>query len=208
VPAIKSMISDKRPTLRQRQALATRNLILEAARDLFLERGYANTTIEAIADQAGTAASTVYAIFGSKRGLLRLIRQAWHEQTFIKEFLASEQREVEPARRLEGLAAATRRQWEMGMEVVAIYRGAAAVDKDAAAELAEALEGRHRGLDKFTKSLAPGLREGLDIQNASAILRTLCLVEVYEELVKRSGWTPEAYQQWLASTLKQELLGK
>ena len=56
-------------THRQRQALQTRRLISEAARDLFLERGYAATTMDAIAGEAGVAVSTVYAIFKNKRAI-------------------------------------------------------------------------------------------------------------------------------------------
>jgi AcrR family transcriptional regulator len=199
-------MSDKRPTHRQRQAQATRSLIIEAARALFLERGYTNTTIEAIADQAGVAGSTVYAVFSSKRGILRAIREPWHGQSHIREFLASDQHDTEPAIRLERLARATCLQWETGTEVIAIYRSAAAADSEAAAELAEALEGRRKGLDAFTCSLEPHLRPGMDVLQASAILRALCQAEVYEELVKRSGWTTEAYITWLATALKREIL--
>ena len=63
---------------RQRQALATQQLILETARALFLEQGYGITTIEAIAAAAGVAVSTVYAVYKNKRTLLKAIREAWH----------------------------------------------------------------------------------------------------------------------------------
>ena len=67
------------PSHRQRQALWTRRLIVDAARELFLERGYAATTMDAIAKEAGVAVSTVYAIYKNKRNILRAIREAWHE---------------------------------------------------------------------------------------------------------------------------------
>ncbi len=57
-------------TRRQEQARQTRRLILEAARALFCERGYAGATVEAIAEEAQVAPETVYAIYASKRGLL------------------------------------------------------------------------------------------------------------------------------------------
>lgn len=46
---------EARLTHRQRQALWTRRLIVDAARELFLEQGYSATTIEAIAEEAGVA---------------------------------------------------------------------------------------------------------------------------------------------------------
>jgi AcrR family transcriptional regulator len=44
--------------------------VLEAATRLFSERGWAGTTIGAVATEAGTAVETVYSAFGSKPGLL------------------------------------------------------------------------------------------------------------------------------------------
>src|SRR4029077_151636 len=57
-------------SLRKEQARQTRTRMLDAAQRLFAERGYAATTIETIASNAGVAVDTVYANFGSKRGLL------------------------------------------------------------------------------------------------------------------------------------------
>jgi AcrR family transcriptional regulator len=193
-------------THRQRQAQVTRSMIVAAAQELFLEQGYICTTIEVIAERAGVATSTVYAIFGSKRGILRAIRDAWHERTHIREVLSSSKLSSNPVERLDQLAAATRRQWEMGAEVTAIYTGAAAADPRAAAELTQALTGRREGLQSFTKSLKPHLRSGLDADHAASILQALCLPEVFDELVRRSGWSADEYQAWLTRTLKWELL--
>ena len=52
---------------RQAQAQETRRHILEAARKLFMERGYAGATAEAIASEAGVSAQTIYAIFKNKK---------------------------------------------------------------------------------------------------------------------------------------------
>src|SRR5512143_467828 len=98
-------------TLRQRQAQATRSMIVAAAQALFLEQGYICTTIEMIAERAGVAISTVYAIFGSKRGILRAIRDTWHERSHIREVLSNSQPSSKPEARLEQLAEATRKQW-------------------------------------------------------------------------------------------------
>jgi AcrR family transcriptional regulator len=198
--------TEAKTTHRQRQAQVTRSMIVTAAQALFLEQGYICTTIDVIAEQAGVATSTVYAIFGSKRGILRAIRDAWHERTHIREVLSSSQQSTNPQERLEQLAEATRRQWEMGAEVTAIYTGAAAADPRAAAELTQALAGRREGLQSFTISLAPHLRPGLDTVHAASILQALCLPEVFDELVRRSGWSADEYQAWLAQVLKREML--
>src|SRR5918998_3356489 len=110
-------------THRQRQALWTRRLIVDAARKLFLERGYTATTIEAIAKEADVAVSTVYAIYKNKRAILRAIREAWHEQTHAREINEEASRQPDPERRLRLVALANRRQWEAGSALVAVYLG-------------------------------------------------------------------------------------
>src|SRR4030067_1866806 len=94
------IISEPRTTHRQRQAQVTRNMIVSAAQALFLEQGYICTTIDSIAERAGVATSTVYAIFGSKRGILRAIRDTWHERTHIREVISSSSQSASPAERL------------------------------------------------------------------------------------------------------------
>ena len=195
-----------RLTHRQRQALETRRLISEAAGRLFLERGYAATTIDAIAGEAGVAVSTVYAAFKNKRAILKEIRLAWHDRTHAREINAEAAGQPDLERRLEMVANSNRRQWEIGAGLIAIYQGAAAADREAAAELEEALRGRRAALDRVVEGMEVALRPDLDVPRAAAILRALCRPEVYQDLVEESGWSPDEYESWLAETLKRELL--
>ncbi|WP_326766962.1 TetR family transcriptional regulator [Streptomyces sp. NBC_01591] len=55
---------------RRRDAAATRRRLLEAARDLFAERGYEGATVRSIAARAGVNQALLFRYFGSKRGLL------------------------------------------------------------------------------------------------------------------------------------------
>lgn len=87
------MVAVERPTSRiQKRAAATRARIIRAAYDLFCDRGYRATTMEAIAEAADVAVQTVYFTFGTKDELLREVHgwtvlgddptppaaQAWH----------------------------------------------------------------------------------------------------------------------------------
>ncbi|MEE1771611.1 TetR family transcriptional regulator [Streptomyces sp. JV185] len=58
------------PEERRRDAAATRRRLLEAARDLFAERGYEGATVRSIAARAGVNQALLFRYFGSKRGLL------------------------------------------------------------------------------------------------------------------------------------------
>jgi AcrR family transcriptional regulator len=62
--------------LRKEQAARTRMLITEAAAELFVSEGYARTTVRAIAERAGVAPDTVYAVFSSKVGVLTAVLNA------------------------------------------------------------------------------------------------------------------------------------
>lgn len=193
-------------THRQRQALATRDLIVDAAQGLFLEQGYATTTIEAIAAKAGVAVSTVYTIFGNKRGILKSIREAWHQESRQRDIYNEALHQPDPKRRLELAAHATRRQWETGTLMTTIYQSASATDREAATELKEALEGRRTFLRRFIQEMSALLKPTLDAEHASAIFLALTLMEVYRDFIDVWKWTPDEYEAWLATTLKQQLL--
>ena len=193
-------------THRQRQAVATQTLIVDVSRALFLQQGYGATTIEAIAEQAGVAVSTIYAIFKNKRGILRAIREAWHQESGQRDIYQAALEQPHAGRRLELVAHATRRQWETGATMTAIYRGAAAVDTEAAIELDNALQGRRAHLDRFVAASIELFRPDLPPTYLAAIFRALTLAEVYQELIEQGGWSPDDYENWLAQMLKQQLL--
>src|SRR3954452_19183293 len=67
------MTSRRSPDSRKDQARTrlARAAVVEAAKGLFLERGYGATTIEAISASADVPPATVYRLFSSKHGILR-----------------------------------------------------------------------------------------------------------------------------------------
>src|ERR1700712_4351948 len=70
MPVVKRPYSAPR---REEAALATRRAVIDAAQALFLEHGFAGTTIDQIAVQAGVSRPTVFAV-GGKAVLLKLAR--------------------------------------------------------------------------------------------------------------------------------------
>jgi AcrR family transcriptional regulator len=200
------MSQEAQLTHRQRQALQTRRLIVDAASRLFLERGYGVTTMEAIAAEAGVAVRTVYTIFKNKRAFLQEIRSALLDQARTREIHEEARNQRDPQRRLEMIAHQSRLQWEFGGGMIAIHEGAAAVDLEAAAELREVLGGRRRIMTRFVAEMKDALRPDLDAGQAAATLLALAQPAVYRELVEVAGWSPDQYEAWLAETLKEQLL--
>lgn len=60
-------------TFRDEVAALKRQRILDAAAELFYRQGYANTTLDAVAEQLGFTKAFIYANFGSKTELLAAI---------------------------------------------------------------------------------------------------------------------------------------
>lgn len=61
--------------VREARQDAYRSLILEAAQRVFATRGYAEVKVQEIAEDAGIATGTVYAIFPSKQELYRAVHR-------------------------------------------------------------------------------------------------------------------------------------
>jgi AcrR family transcriptional regulator len=62
--------------LRERQAEATRELLVSIARERFAEQGYAATSIEDIVQRAGVAKGALYHHFSGKEALFRAVYEA------------------------------------------------------------------------------------------------------------------------------------
>jgi hypothetical protein len=134
------------------------------------------------------------------------IRQAWHEESEQQSLYQSALAQPDADKRLALAAHATRRQWETGATMILIYKGAAATDAEAAAELEESLAGRRRNLNQFIAASASFLNPDLTQAQAAAIFHALTHEGIYQELVEQSNWTPDEYEQWLTQTLQQQLL--
>ncbi len=195
-----------RVPLRQRQALETRRAIAHAARSLFAERGYAATSIEVVAQEAGVADRTVYATFGTKKAILAAICEEWLSEAGVMETVAEGLAERDLRRRLALVAYSSRRQWESERGVRSMLEGAAASDSEVARMLAGWRSDRARSLHAIVGGLESDLRSGIDSNHAGAIIRALTSAEVYSELVAGEGWTPAEYEQWLAGLLGDILL--
>ena len=195
-----------RPSLRDERAQVTRRRIADAARRLFSARGYAATTLAEIATEAGVAVQTVYAVYGSKAGILAALRETAIGQPEA-EALYARALEAPTARdRLALFARSIRSRWERTGDIVAIHRDAGGADPTVRAGEAATHERRRRGLRALAERLEGELRPGVEVARAAAILDALTLPELYAELVGVLGWSPDAYEAWLVEVLSRELL--
>jgi AcrR family transcriptional regulator len=190
---------------RRRDRAETRARMLDAAKRLFLARGYAGTTIPDIAAAAEVAVPTIYWAFGSKRAMVGEIRAAWLETARTGERLREVLAIDEPGARLDAYAAFMANQWASGADALAIQQDAMRADPEVAAEITAVLAERAERLGAVVAPLAPCLREPLSVETAHDLLLALSLLEVYRELHAR-GWTDAQYQAWLGQALREQLL--
>ena len=188
--------------------------MLDAARGLFIERGFGATTIDAIAGGADVSPETIYATFGNKRSILAelvdvsiaggqnaglVLEQAW---------VAMMREEADPRRRLAILAHNGRTILERRAAIDEVVRGAADVDPEIAALWARGKAQRHAGQRELLRIVvgAGGLRPGLDLATAADILYAIGSPETYRHLVVDRGWSGRRFERWYAETLERLLL--
>jgi AcrR family transcriptional regulator len=203
-----------RSSLRTEQAAQTRMRILDAGGDLFAERGYVATTVDAVATQAGVAADTVYAIFGTKKALLSaLIDLRVTGGSEGSDVLAGDGPQAVRAvtsqpEMVAGFAADIAARVERVRPIDDIMRSAAAIDPDIADLRVRMQENRFSKLRAFVgwlMAIGP-LRDDMDIDEAAATVWTLTSPEVNRMLRDARGWSAQRYEQWLATTLLRVLL--
>ncbi len=198
----------------QARTRLARSAVVRTARALFLERGYAGTTIEAISDLSDVPPATVYRLFSSKLGILKALLDvsiagddaavALEDRLHVRALLADR----DPRNQLAGLARTIRGIMSRAEPLHRILVSAAGSDPDAAALLAELLRQRQHGHAQIARSLARAgaLRPELGERDADDIIHAVTSPEVYRLLVWDRVWPPERYEQWLKGILIDQLL--
>ncbi len=201
-------------SLRAQQAAARRSAVAQAARELFVERGYPATTMDEVAKRADVSLKTVYNAYGNKASLLRAV---WDlslkgdlddapvaERHWYTALLA----EPDPHRQLEMTAESSRVVKTRIGPLLRVIRDAAPTDGDLAA-LWELIQTDFWANQRaIVESLAGkgSLRPELDVQRATDLLWTLNHPDVWLLLVDRRGWSPEEWESWFATSCREQLL--
>lgn len=203
-----------RSTLREEQARATRRAIVEAGAALFVERGFAGTTVDAIAERAGVSRKTVFTSVGGKVAVLKDAFD-WAlagddapvplgDRPAVRDFLT----ETDPATAVEKWA---RVMSEIAGRLAYIHPAlVAAADVDPeAAELNETSErNRLHGARTFVRHLREvgGLREDVSVKRGAAVAALLMDPLGYRRLVLGDGWREKEYAAWVARMAAASLL--
>jgi AcrR family transcriptional regulator len=198
----------------QARTRLARSAVVGAAQDLFLERGYGATTVEAISEQAGVPTATVYRLFASKLGILKALLDVSiagdHESVpvarrpQVTELAGTD----DPAQQLQGFVAVASGINDRVAPTYRILVSAAGTDPDAAVLLDGLTQQRQQGQRLIARALARAgaLRPGMRERDAADIIHALLSPEIYRLTVVDRGWSSDRYRTWLTELLVDQLL--
>jgi AcrR family transcriptional regulator len=182
----------------------TRARIVNAATRLFAEQGYLDTTMAAIAAEAGVAVQTLYLGFGSKGAILK----AAHDVAIVgddepiplleRPWIAELRAEPDGARALALLLANALPIIERAAPIHTVIQAAAA-DPEVAEQLQENEAGRFTSMQTYARELAakPGFAPDLSADTAADVLYAVITADVYRRLVLERHWPREQWSAWI-----------
>jgi AcrR family transcriptional regulator len=197
--------------LRQQQAALTRSAVVDAAAELFVAQGYANTSVRAIAERAEVAPDTVYAVFGTKVRVLTAVIDARLAPPGVDNVMERPEAqavrdETDQRAQLHRFARDIASLSTRVRPVYEVLRTAAASEPDARAVFEEMEAHRLANMGHLAEWLAARgpLRVGQN--TAATIIWTLASPDVARMLCDVQGWTEHQHADWLEALLAHALL--
>src|SRR5918992_4806423 len=198
--------------VREEQAARTRGRILDAASDLFLERGYGRTTMQDIADRAGVARDTVHTVFGSKAKVLtslidlRLVPDESVANITQRPELQAIRAEVDQRKQIERFADFITGVSTQLRPVFEILRTASAVEPEMAKVFEEMDRYRMKNMQTYARWIAARGPLRVSTRRAGEIIWALASPDVGRMLCDELGWSQAQHARWLSDTLARTLL--
>lgn len=205
-------VKSAHPT-RAERAQQTRRRMLDSARVLFIDNGYAATTMDRIAEHAGVAVQTLYYTFRTKGQLLCEVVEATAagdedappvlQRAWVQEMLTANSGQ-------RVLALAVEHGADIFVRAAPLWPAvaAAAGDPYVAGYWREVAANRRIGQAQMVAKLDElgALRPGLDANRATDIVVVLFGHDVFRSLIGEAGWSVADYKNWLLTALAQQLL--
>jgi AcrR family transcriptional regulator len=198
--------------VRDEQARMTRTRIVQAADELFRERGYARATMKDIAERAGVARDTVHSVFGNKAALIPAIvdLRLVPDESVLNVADTPEARAVmnepDPARQLELFADFMTKLNVALRPVFEVMRGAAASEPAVAEKLVILEKSRMANMRRYVGWFAERGPLRVSTDSAAETLFTILSPDVGRLLCDELGWSRKRHAAWVADVLKRTLL--
>jgi AcrR family transcriptional regulator len=191
---------------RRERAARDRDRVLDVARSLFLENGYAHTTVSEVARQAEVSPESIYKAFGAKSGLVR----AMHERSLLGQGpLPAEGRSDDAQLTAADGAEAARMLGELTAEVaplvvpllLVIRTAADGGDASMRELLARTESDRYARMMHNARTLAGRGLLAVGVETAADVMWACTAPELYERLVLRRGWSADRFGDLIGRTL-------
>ncbi len=195
--------AEYRSERRQEQAAVTRRAIIDAARTLFVERGYARTTVADIAAAANVAVPTVYASVGPKAAILAEWRKQIPVLAGVPDDAQSALADVsDPADAIRGCVAVIRRMMETSGDLLCAIESAAPFEPVAAQAWEEGLVIHRRVWGLVVERLEElgALRQAPLATKIADVLSLLSLPATWRTLGRDYAWTYDEIEAWIVET--------
>jgi AcrR family transcriptional regulator len=193
---------------RDEYAQATRQAIIDAARQLFSQHGYFSTKVDDIATLARVAPATVYAVSGGKHGLLRTLMEIWTTAPIVAGTIRSIEVMTNPEAILRVVAAACRQMREEFDDIIRVLLATAPNDRAVAESFASATARYRQAFASIAQRLADlgALRDGVDAIQAVDVFWFYFGYSGLSTLHDDNGWSYERAEQWLCQAASRALL--
>lgn len=200
---------------RRERAKATRRRIADAALARFSGQGYAATTMDSIAEDAGVAVQTVYFTFHTKAELLIAALKiagggpGAAEEVLARDWMAEVVDAPDGPRRLALIVEHGNEIYRRVGPLMPAVHAAASVDPDVALAWQGLIEARRFGMRRVVDeefARRQELRPGLDPALALDLLFGIHRAEVFVAFTVECGWTVERFKAWQFVTLARALL--
>jgi len=208
---VTSKRTDAAPVGRRAEyAQLTREGILNAARELFVGKGYFATTVEEIARTARVAPATVYAVGGGKHGLLRTLIETGTSTDEVAKILARITSATDPDELIRFIVHCTRVLFEEWSGLMRQVVAAAGQEPRVRESMQIAHDSQRGGLQLTAQQLGRmnALRDGLDVAGATDLLWLHLCNAAYFIRTDDLGWSLDRSEAWLNETLPVLLLGR
>lgn len=198
----------KRPNRREVAAAETRREILRVARRLFAEHGYANTSVQQIAEESGVAVQTIYSSVGSKAALLLALNDLIDEEAGVGLLAAELGAEKDPAQLIGKAVHITRQINERCGDLIWVLLSAEPAEPDVAASVAEGMRRHEQGAISVGRQLGSlgAFAVEMTPERAATVFSMMTSPASWRQLTQSAGWTFDDGEAWLTDSITKLLL--
>ncbi|MFI6621813.1 TetR/AcrR family transcriptional regulator [Streptomyces sp. NPDC050528] len=183
----------------------TRAAVVDAARRLFAEKGFFQTTVQEIAKLSRVSPATVYAQCGGKQGLLRALMDNWTRASMAERVQLTGD---DAALVLRALAAAYLHITEEWGDVIQVVIDVAPHDDESRSVLATAHRRHRHSLAVICRHLEDigALRDDVDARSATRIITYYYGLDGLLRTREVFGWSLERSNEWLLAQVTAAVL--